>query len=259
MDGTSRSEAQYERVARLHFDISQSVYAQMEVPEVEMYRLFLNTFSLGDFFCFVYFLPEQKLEYCSDGIEKILGIAREEFGLGFLIENMHPEDLDGYAQNESALYHVLKTIPPEKLTRYKARQDFRVKTVEGSYKRLLHQVLILQHDSDGAIIRTYGITTDISPYKMDGEMRVDLIGLHSEPTYIDIQPDGTYSEGFQILSPREFEILQGISKGKSSPEIAEELNISISTVNNHRKKILHKTHTTSTLELIQEGLAKGWI
>lgn len=259
MAGNQESKNKIKNVATLHFEISQSINNSLNIPEVELHKLFLNTFSVGVFYCFVYYLQDQKVEFCSSGVEKLLGIRTDEFGLEYMRNKMHPDDVDGYVRNETALFHILQTLKPEKLIKYKARQDFRLKNKSGIYKRILHQVLILQNDSEGNIMRTYGISTDISAYKMEGEMRVDLIGLDGEPSFYDIKPDGSFSNGFQILTEREHSVLNQISLGKTSKEIAAELNISENTVKNHRRNILVKTKASSTTELIQIGLDQGWL
>lgn len=54
----------------------------------------------------------------------------------------------------------------------------------------------------------------------------------------------------QRLTTREIEIIKLLAKGLSSPEIAERLFISENTVETHRRNILRKTNTHSTVELI---------
>ena len=58
------------------------------------------------------------------------------------------------------------------------------------------------------------------------------------------------------FSDREVEILNYLITGKSSQQIAEELNISKYTVDSHRKHILDKTKFHSTAELVGYILAK---
>lgn len=67
--------------------------------------------------------------------------------------------------------------------------------------------------------------------------------------------DFTYSE----LSEREMEIVKLISKGNSSAQIADELNISVHTVNSHRKNILKKLGLKSPTELIIYAAERGWV
>ena len=56
-------------------------------------------------------------------------------------------------------------------------------------------------------------------------------------------------EQFNMLSSRELEILKHVLDGESSSEIAAGLFISVNTVNTHRRNILRKTGSRSTLEL----------
>jgi len=72
---------------------------------------------------------------------------------------------------------------------------------------------------------------------------------------ITTDEDFTYSE----LSEREMEIVKLISKGKSSANIASTLNISVHTVNSHRKNILKKLRLKSPTELIIYAAERGWV
>jgi DNA-binding NarL/FixJ family response regulator len=60
-----------------------------------------------------------------------------------------------------------------------------------------------------------------------------------------------------ILTKREISILQLLSEGKSSREIAELLFISIHTVNCHRSNIKKKLHLKKTADLVKYALHKG--
>lgn len=63
------------------------------------------------------------------------------------------------------------------------------------------------------------------------------------------------------LTPREFEVLELITKGMTTAQIAENLHVSVHTINSHRKNILKKLNLKSPAELIvyalESGLAKG--
>ncbi len=52
------------------------------------------------------------------------------------------------------------------------------------------------------------------------------------------------------LTPRENEILELIGQGKTSKQIAGTLNLSVFTVNNHRKHICRKLGLHSTAQLV---------
>lgn len=57
-----------------------------------------------------------------------------------------------------------------------------------------------------------------------------------------------------VLSERELEVLQLISHGKSSDEIADKLNLSKYTVVNHRKNMLCRSRCGNLPELVRVAL-----
>lgn len=61
----------------------------------------------------------------------------------------------------------------------------------------------------------------------------------------------------QNLSDREIEVLQKIAAGVSQSKIAEELNISPSTVNTYRSRILEKLEIKTNAELIKFAMDNG--
>ncbi len=54
-----------------------------------------------------------------------------------------------------------------------------------------------------------------------------------------------------LLTPKEREIAERVVAGKSSPRIAEELDISVRTVENHRARLMEKLHVESVPELVR--------
>lgn len=61
------------------------------------------------------------------------------------------------------------------------------------------------------------------------------------------------------ISNRQRQILLMIAKGHKSQVIAEELGLSVHTVNNHRKNMLKRTGCRSSTELIMWGVKNGLI
>jgi DNA-binding CsgD family transcriptional regulator len=62
-----------------------------------------------------------------------------------------------------------------------------------------------------------------------------------------------------VLSDREIEILCAVAEGKSSTEIAEELNITPRTVEFHLTSINEKLKTRSRTHAVAEAMRKGII
>jgi DNA-binding CsgD family transcriptional regulator len=219
----------------------------------------VNSFHIGDYFFFIYYFPQQEMEFCSESIQKVLNIDQADFSLEYVIENMHPEDLENFMQFENTLLTFLPTIPADQLINYKSCYDYRLKDAHGNYKRILHQVRTLQNEEDGALIRTFGVFTDITHFKSDTHMQLDLIGLNGAPSFYDVKPDGSYTPGESPLSERETQILKDLAAGLNSVEIAAKLGISKYTVNNHRSSILQKTNSQNSMEALKVALRAHWI
>lgn len=66
-------------------------------------------------------------------------------------------------------------------------------------------------------------------------------------------------DSYDLLSPREREILQLVAEGKSSKEVANLLHLSIYTVETHRSNMLQKLNLRGIPELILYAVRKGLI
>ena len=66
--------------------------------------------------------------------------------------------------------------------------------------------------------------------------------------------EGTNLTPHEILSDREFQILQMIASGKTVTNIAEELALSVKTVSTYRARMLEKTGMRNNAELIRYAI-----
>ncbi|HXS97564.1 MAG TPA: response regulator transcription factor [Candidatus Limnocylindrales bacterium] len=66
-------------------------------------------------------------------------------------------------------------------------------------------------------------------------------------------------DSYELLSPREREVLQLVAEGKSSKEISSLLNLSVYTVETHRAKLMQKLNLKSVPEVILYAVRKGII
>ncbi len=77
--------------------------------------------------------------------------------------------------------------------------------------------------------------------------------------YMRMLRDKNIEDSYDLLSPREREILQLVAEGKSNKDIAGILNVSPYTVETHRANILQKLNLHSVPELILYAVRKGVI
>jgi DNA-binding NarL/FixJ family response regulator len=62
---------------------------------------------------------------------------------------------------------------------------------------------------------------------------------------------------FGVLTPREREVLQLMSEGKSTSNIADHLHVSIKTVESHRQQLMQKLNLRSVAELTKYAIREG--
>lgn len=62
-----------------------------------------------------------------------------------------------------------------------------------------------------------------------------------------------------LLTDREIEIVRLIVQELSNAQIAEQLCISVRTVESHRRNIMHKLNIKSTVGLIKYAVGQGWM
>ena len=64
-------------------------------------------------------------------------------------------------------------------------------------------------------------------------------------------------DSYELLTPREREILQMLGEGNTNKDVAAKLNLSLHTVETHRGNLLEKLNLHSTAELILYAVRKG--
>ncbi len=125
---------------------------------------------------------------------------------------------------------------------------------KGQYVNVVSRHQVLEKDMDGNAWIVMGVM-DISPDQvLTGEVKRTIINRKTG----EILPSSLIQTEKQ-LTVREKEILLLIARGLLSKEIAHKLNISIYTVNNHRKNILLKLNVDNMIEAINIARSQGII
>lgn len=62
---------------------------------------------------------------------------------------------------------------------------------------------------------------------------------------------------FSLLTEREREVLQLISEGKSTKQIADDLNVSAKTIESHRRQVMGKLNIRNVAELTKYAIREG--
>jgi DNA-binding NarL/FixJ family response regulator len=80
--------------------------------------------------------------------------------------------------------------------------------------------------------------------------KVLLAGYLGDPTGKEVE------DNLALLTDREREVLQLIAEGKTNKEVANLLNVSINTVETHRKHVMEKLDLHNTAELVRFAVRK---
>lgn len=120
----------------------------------------------------------------------------------------------------------------------------------GEYVRAIEQITVLQSDSIGNPWLVMAIC-DLSPNQnLKTPSSGKIISTITGEMFKSIGEHQLQNPALN-LTKREKEILQFISKGNASKQIADKLQISIHTGNNHRRNILSKTGCLNTFDAIK--------
>jgi len=134
------------------------------------------------------------------------------------------------------------------------------------------KVLVLtQHDNREYVLST--IKAGAAGYVPKKALGSDLVSaihaVHSGDSFLypsaaaalidGYRTKGEEIESYEVLTPREREILKLIAEGHTSREIADILFISLKTVSGHRAKIMEKLNLHNRTELIKYALRKGLV
>lgn len=74
--------------------------------------------------------------------------------------------------------------------------------------------------------------------------------------YVRLLPMGELSV-FSVLTPRQRQVLQLLSEGKGTSQIAHDLQVSVKTVETFRQQIMNKLNIHSIAELTKYAIREG--
>ncbi|TJY41132.1 response regulator transcription factor [Cohnella pontilimi] len=148
-------------------------------------------------------------------------------------------------------------------------------TAAGELKKLLPDIAILiltMHDDEEYLFRA--IQAGASGYILKSAPHDELLTairhissgnayLHPTATkrlmsdYLEKMKSGEHAGTYESLSDREKEILAKVAQGYSNKEIAEQLIISVKTVESHKSNLMEKLDLKTRPDLVKFAMKKG--
>ena len=216
-------------------------------------------FHTGPYFMVVVNYSSMGFEYVQ-GVAQMLGFTQEQFNEGkleFLVNLIHPEDKEKVLGLAVHYYNFLDRQPMDKRMDFKVSINFRLHKADGTYLKVLEQVIGLNMDTEGRITHALKYFTDITHLNYSNEVVFAILDdknnesqqfytFNLEEKAVPQLKDATTS----TFSQREVQVLNLIAKGLSSKRVADELGISQHTIDQHRKNMMRKTGSKNLNEVI---------
>ncbi|KAA5549219.1 LuxR C-terminal-related transcriptional regulator [Adhaeribacter rhizoryzae] len=199
--------------------------------------------------------------YISYKLEQLLGYEAQAYlqeGLCFTLSKIHPDDVPGLLEILEKEMDYIAGLTPNQRLDYRSSYDYRIRKINGTYIRVLQRNLILNLDEANQVLHLLVVLTDITHLKKDNTKILHIINKQESgfAYFYNLAEQRVTKDTF--LSKREIEILKLLGKGYSSKEVADELFISIHTVETHRRNMLEKTNIKDTSCLVHFAILAGF-
>jgi DNA-binding CsgD family transcriptional regulator len=229
---------------------------KIELKEKEYYlnkNLHLNC-ELHSLPCALYLLDfhSQSYLYISKEIINLSGYTYEEYiqlGHDWFLSLLLPEDAKQYQENIfKDFVHFSSKLNKEQINNTCFSIYYRIKHKNGSCIQLLDQFIVLETDESRNPILVMGTYNDVTCSITEPKNIFSISEINPQKGN-KLLFHKVYLEA-QCLTSKEKEIVSFLKEGATSKKIAILLNISIHTVNAHRRNILEKLKFKNTAELI---------
>lgn len=194
--------------------------------------------------------------YHSENYGRMLGYDFKtlENGDEFIDSRKHPDDAKSSMQMG---IHYLKRVfeqPKDQRKDFKMVSEFRMMNAENRYIRVSERFQVLEMDDNGNIWLVLSVLDLAADQNPQLPYRAQAINFQTGEV-LAYEPEGLKEQS--PLSVREIEVLNLISSGKLSKEIADQLNISVHTVNTHRQRIIEKLNVGNSIEAVNTAARIG--
>jgi len=187
-----------------------------------------------------------------------------EGGLDNYTSKWHPLDFEILNNKIFPVnFDFIKQVPVAEYPDYIFSYNHRSQNVKGEYVKVLQRNSFIPGQNNDLPAGVIGVAFNISHFKADNSITHTIEktvscndSIVNELIFKKIYP--VYDSCIQQkLSDRELEILKYMADGLNSKQIAGKLNLSINTINNHRKNMLKKMDSTTSSQLLKKIINDG--
>lgn len=224
----------------------------------EKKRVSLQEFSRISTGCiFTVDVFKKRYDFASEHFARLFGYSSAHLQTirrqGDMLEDrIHPDDREQLLACQVEHGQFIYSLPPEERNDYQQVFQFRMLDARQQYVNVTSRQQVMEKDRQGKAWIIMGVM-DLSPGQTPRESISRTV--INRKTGMIVAPAGIPPE--KQLTPREKEILLLIRQGYLSKEISYKLNISIYTVNNHRKNLLAKLDADNVIEALNAAENRG--
>lgn len=195
---------------------------------------------------------------------KFLGYPFEEFlkkDVCFLDRLRNSEDLQIFdEQIFPDQMNFLSDHRHEANVEYSFTTNFRIRNINKTWSNVVHRTVYLFNEFYKMPVASLNWITDVTNFKNDSKINhlIEKADGINEKTVVE-KRCYFLKNTQEILSKREIDVLKLASTGMGSKEIANQLNISIHTINNHRRNMLERCNCRNILQLLDIAVKNGVI
>ena len=217
----------------------------------------IENFAIGPFFWFIPDNTKMKILAASENISQLTPYAEftEDHWDITVVEDfaniIHPDDRNYVLSAIQIAMETIEITPSEKLQHLKFNIYGRFLDAHHHYRWALIQfpAFYVTERVDSVIV----LVTDLSHLDMINAPLLTISDFSNKSfQYFKVLIDTRklIAMDMPAITKREQEIIRLMAKGLNSPQIADFLNISYSTVENHKKNLRVKTKTKTSAELM---------
>lgn len=235
-----------------------------EVPEDVRQQIDQLVSSLAAFprLPMIYFIIDYrtlKYAYISENVKEHTGIDAKTWKEKYTVENIqeffHPQDKEIIInQLLPGLITLFQLNGDHRFRDMQAQYNYRLRIRGGQWVHVLQQSTVLSFGSNGFPLMDLSVISIVGNASFEARQPIKFSTFvpgedgvfteHSTRIFMSQQ------EGNEPLTDRELEILDPLTQGFTSKEIADRLNISKHTVDTHLRNMRTKINAKNTAELI---------
>lgn len=193
---------------------------------------------------------------------KLFGLSADAFEIDSAFEEaifsrLNKDDLIERHELELQYIEFQKRVPVHERVKYITSCKLRVETEAGDHTLVTHRTMYIRNLEDGSVWLALCLYSPAT-FPTSGISGIDGKILNNETGELMWTTPKTDASAIR-LSQREKELLQLVSRGLTSKEIASIMNIATNTVHRHRQNLIAKMEVSNLAEAVRTGLLLGII